>query len=140
MNETARLELWLYTALTDNSTLMGLIDTVYAYQAPQTETFAKPFVIYAPLTALDLTGMGPFRIFTTFMYKVVAVGKTTSLQALSTIADQIDTTLQNAQATTTDTRILSCIRVNELSLGEDIQGVSYRQLGGKYRIQVQPLT
>ena len=133
MSEVIAAEKWLYTALSANTTLTGIVSTrIYADVAPTTAAF--PLVLYAQLSATDLRPMGPARIFTNMLYVVRGVGETASKAALEGIADAIEAALHAASGSTVEGVVYACVRERPFVLAETINNRSFRHLGGVYRI------
>lgn len=133
MSEVIAAEKWLYTALSANTTLTGIVDTrIYADVAPATAAF--PLVLYAQLSAVDLRPMGPERIFTNMLYLVRGVGETASKTAVEGIADAIEAALHAASGTTVEGVVYACVRERPFVFAETIKDRTFRHLGGVYRI------
>ncbi len=138
MIETARAHEWLYTVLSGDATLQGLVDTrIYRRLAPEGATM--PFVIFQYQGGSDLTALGPYRILSSLVCVVKAVGTVATYGTLKQIADRVDTLLQAGSGVTLDGRVLSCVREIPIDYEELDAGVRYQHLGGQYRLLVQPL-
>ena len=136
MIETIYADQWLYSKLTDDATLAGLIGArVYSYMAPLGATL--PAIIYAYQGGVDVTEVANYRIFNSGLYQVKAVGQGESMVAIATIAHRIDEVLHRASGSVTGGAILACVRERPLSYPEFTNGVRYNHLGGIYRILVQ---
>ena len=132
VNETPRAENWLFL------TLAAAIPTVIAYSTIAPEGVAQPFIVYSQQSPSDLMGVGPARIWASFLYLVKVSGQINSYLPLKATADAIDTALHGASGTVADGAILDCIRERPFSLVEVTNGVEWRHLGGLYRLKVQP--
>ena len=138
MQESARVEQWLYTVLSGDAALAALVSGVYGYLAPQDAT--PPWVTFTHQAGTDVMGVGTARVMTSFLYQVKATGSGGSGAALKPIADRIDALLHGKSGTTADGRIISCVREQDLAMVEvDPSGVRWNHIGGIYRIQAQPL-
>jgi hypothetical protein len=131
MAEIEFVERWLYTTLADDTTFAGT--GIYSTVAPPTATY--PLIVFAALGTDDVLGAGAERIFVRGEWKVVAVGRTNSYQSLVSLANRIDTLLHRATFSSSSGNVYACVRIAPFSLTEQgEQGVTYRQLGGIYRI------
>jgi hypothetical protein len=132
VNETPRAEAWLF------QTLAAAIPTVTAYSAIAPEGVAHPFIVYSQQSPTDLMGVGPARIWASFLYLVKVSDQISSYMPLKATADAIDAALHGASGTVPDGAVLDCIRERAFSLTEVANGVEWRHLGGLYRLKVQP--
>ncbi len=138
MQESARVEEWLYTVLSGDAALAALVSGVYGYLAPQGT--ASPWVTFSHQAGTDVMVVGTARIMTNFLYQVKATGSGESMAALKAVADRIDAVLQAASGTVSDGRIISCVREQDLVMVEtDLSGTRWNHAGGIYRIYAQPL-
>ena len=127
-------ETWLYNKLTADTTLKNQVGSrVYSYVAPQGAAF--PFIVYSLYSCSDVMEAGSNRIFSAMTYLVKAIGdQSVSGTTLKTIVDAIDSTLHRATGTSGSATILSCVRDSQVSYAEVSQGITYRHVGGLYRI------
>jgi len=136
LNELVRASAWLYTQL-------GMLPggaLIYDGVAPLTSPF--PYVIVQVQSpGADMMGVGTARIWATPLFLVKAIDKTRSWSTLTALADAIDNRLHgstgNTGATSTDARILACVREQPFSLIEESEGDMFRHLGGTYRVIIQ---
>jgi len=136
MSEIATVETWLYSVLSDDITLTGLVGSrIYGYVAPRTATY--PLVIYQYQGGRDVAGVGATRILTNGVWLVKGVDHETSLTTLKAIEGRIDALLHKASGSVADGQVLACVREEPFSLVEVIDGEQYRHLGGMYRVLVQ---
>lgn len=135
-DETYYVDQWLYQTLASDATLTGLVGTRFFSDEATSEGF--PYVMWTFLSGVDVFGQGPFRIMLNCLYTVKIVGKTRSYGDVKPGADRIDT-LINAKGgdTLAGDHIFSCVREEAFRQSELSSGVSYRHLGGIYRILVQ---
>lgn len=138
MIEIARVLKWIYTTLSGDATLAGLVSgRIYDGLAPQGSLF--PFVVFNHQGGADLRGVGTARAFNNSLYQVKAVIDKGSFVTIATIADRIDTLLHGVNGTADNGVILGCVREQPLMLIEQENGVQYRHAGGIYRIYAQEL-
>ncbi|HPD40012.1 MAG TPA: DUF3168 domain-containing protein [Anaerolineae bacterium] len=136
MSEPMTAERWLYTLLSGDATLQGLIgDRVYSGEAPTTAAY--PLVLIVFQGGHDVLGVGPARIMAQCRYLVKAVGATPSYAALEPIASRIDALLQGASGSVTSGLVLACVREAPVVYPEQQEGKVFRHLGGIYRIVAQ---
>jgi hypothetical protein len=134
--ETLRVDQWLYGVLSGDSTLSALVaGRIYSALAPQDA--ALPFVVFNQQAGVDVRGVGPYRIMTSLVYQIKAIGRGGSFQPIAAIADRLDQLLQGASGSVVDGRILMCVREQPLAYVEVEDGVHYRHLGGLWRILSQ---
>jgi len=127
---------WLYDTLTGDATLMALIEGVYEQPAP--ESSAHPMVVFNLQSDVDtVTGDSLNRIFSNQLWLVRATVEDTSYATAKTIADRMDTVLQNANGTADGATIYTCTREETFRLVDVENGKQYRHLGGMYRLIVQ---
>jgi hypothetical protein len=139
-----RATTWLYGVLTATPitgvALSGL--AVYELDAPEGATQAGDvwvtFEALAP--GMDVAEVAAQRIWTEFVFNVLAVTRGRSTKALEAIADEIDNRLHRKAGTTSDGQIIQSTRSEEHDPQPWLdQGVEYRGLGGQYHLIVQPL-
>lgn len=136
MNEAFRGYEWLYSTLSAGTALVAVVSTrLYRHHAPQGAVV--PYVVFRYEGGHDVAGVGTARVMTEGVYQVRATGLWADYATIKSAADQIDTLLQGASGTTSDTTIAACVReeVFELNdLADD--GQSYAHVGGLYRLTV----
>lgn len=134
MNELTRAERWLYERLSGDATLAALVGgRVYSTVAPQGAVY--PFVLYSLLYSADVATANNTRVFARLSYVVRAVGQTASNASLEAIADRVDVALQRIDAPTAGAHA-EAGRERAFFLGEIVDGVQYRHVGGVYRLLV----
>jgi hypothetical protein len=132
MNPLADLNAYLYSTLSGDETLMGLITGVYAGFAP--EDAAYPFVTFHLQSSSDTLGNGGSVALSEPQITVLAVNEGWSPSALGDAASRIDALLSSTTVTVQgDTRILGAVRVRPLSDEDWVQGKRFNRLGGLYR-------
>lgn len=145
MIESYRAETWLYTVLAAdtgtggvNHATTGAAGRIYAYLAPESAVL-YPQVIFNYQGGADMMVVGAVRVLNSMLYQVKAIGKGSApnFGAIKALADRIDTLLHAASGTTTDGRVLSCVREQSLSYVENNDSIVFSHLGGLYRLQVQ---
>lgn len=125
-NEIAVAENYVYDKL--SSLLSG---RVYRAVAPATATY--PLIVFGVQSpGADVIVVGGNRVWATPLIRVVAIGKTRSLQSLASTADAIDTALHN----TSGGDVVWCIRESPFTQDLIEDGVHYTYLGGFYRVRV----
>jgi hypothetical protein len=138
-DETVVAETWLYSVLTTDATLTGLIgvgEKVHAFVAPKGTP--PPFVVYQYQGGNDVRGVGPVRIMTGLLYVVKAVTRSKSFSDLKPIAERINVLLHAQHGEAAGGRVVSCVREQPFKLVETSDGgVPFRHLGGIYRINAQ---
>src|SRR5215207_915380 len=137
VNETYLADQWLYENLLADATLVGLIGSrFYADEAPASAVY--PYVMWNLISATDVRGQGTFRIMVNCLYLVKVVGKATSYGALMPASDRIHAAIDaKGGDTIAGDHVFSCVREEPYRLSVSSSGVSYRHLGGIFRIHVQ---
>lgn len=142
ISEVARAERWLYTILSQDGTVSGIVaGRIFAFAAPQTIS-TWPIVVYTMLSGgEDVRGTGATRIMAAPLFLVKAITQGASLAALQTLVDRIDTLLHGQKGGTADATIQYCVRERPFRLAtvEEPGNTLYQHLGGEYRIGVSPL-
>jgi hypothetical protein len=113
---------------------------VYADEAPQGA--AMPYVVFNLQGGFDdLTEVGAVRVWANLLYLVKVIGQGTSYTALQPTVDAIDARLHRASGPVGSTAYVdSCVREQPFRMPETTpSGVSYRHLGGLYRLRVRAL-
>lgn len=136
MIESARIDEWLYTLLSGDTTLTNQIgQRIYNLQAPQDA--ALPFVIFGYMQGIDVQGVGTARVMSSVVYQVKAVDEAESFTTAKGIADRLDALVQGASGSVSDGQILAARREQIIQYVETDVGIQYRHLGGLYRIFAQ---
>lgn len=133
MSETARVRAFIFTTLTNDPTLAGLIGN-RAYHGVAPAQAQYPFVVFQMLSAgNDLMTVGTARIWSAPLFIVKAVCKGSSTDPVEPVANRIDQLLHAAAGTVTNGVIWECVRERPFDLPTNENGVFYQQLGGEYR-------
>lgn len=136
MIEPLRGNEWLYTVLSGDATITGLVGSrIYDGLAPQGA--ALPFVVFNFQGGVDLRGVGTVRVFNSGLYQVKAICQGESYAPAAAIADRIDELIHGNRGSVSDGSVVDCVREQPLTLIEQQNGVQYRHVGGLYRIIVQ---
>jgi hypothetical protein len=127
---------WFNTVLTGDSTLMSLVPgNIYRAMAPPNTV--TPFIIIALQASTDVITMNGFRLITSLLYQVKAVGPSGVTATLAQAAARIDDLLGLTSGVVTGGAILSCIRDSPLQTDEIVNGELWTNIGGLYRIQIE---
>ena len=136
MTESVLADTWLYDTLSADVVLTATAPGgVWADTAPVGTT--EPFVTFTKVAGRDHKAIGSIRVWEDCLYDVKATKADTKYTDLDAAADRIDAVLHDVAATVTGGRIVQCTRESGLRLSEVTDGVSYRHLGGTYRLQVR---
>src|SRR5690348_7536794 len=141
LNEVARVLIWLTATLKADATLVAALPgganaIRRAWAPPGTP---DPFVIVQFQGGADLNGAGSKRFQTRGVYVVTGVARAENFAALVSVADEIDKSLQRANGTTADGRVLACVREQPIYYSELIDNVQREHLGGSFTAWAQPL-
>lgn len=137
-NELNASETFLYGLLHGDAQLLTAAPgDVHRDVAPEGET--RIVVVFQYQGGSDARAMGrPLaRIWTEVVYLVKAIAREGQHQTLQAAADRIDAVLDGARGTAGTARIYSCVRDAPFSVPVTEKGITYRQVGGTYRLQVQ---
>ncbi len=137
MNEYPRAAEWLYATLHGDSALMAAVSGIYEHPAPQGSTY--PVVTFQQQAEVDVEVIDANRVWAEFTILVRVIGQTASTASLKAAADRLDALLHRVSGVTADSQVISCVRTEVFHLAEEVNGVSYRHLGGLYSLLVQPL-
>lgn len=136
--ESIPADTFIYGKLTAATALVS--SRVYADKAPQGA--ALPYIVFSVQGAFDdLTDVGAVRVWANLLYLVKVIGQGESYSALQATADAIDARLHKVRGPVGSTHYVdSCIREQPFRMAETpASGVSYRHLGGLYRLRVRAL-
>lgn len=136
--ETSVIDTFLYTTLTNDPTITGIIGTrCYADFAPQGTIF--PNIIFQLQAATDLNAVSSQRVYINSVYVVKAVVETASYGGtIATLAQRIDALLHRQQKAISNVGYIWCRREQPFRLAEVTDGgKQYRHMGGIYRIWAQ---
>lgn len=137
MAETLAAEKWLYTVLAADGALAAVVSTrIYADRIPQDVASPYPCVVFGHLSAVDLMGVGAYRIWANTLYVVRGIAEAESfLGNAKTIADRIDAVLHATSGATSEGTVWACTRESPFRMAEtSAGGRNFVHLGGVYRI------
>jgi hypothetical protein len=137
MNELGRIEKWLYSYLSSDTTLNTAVGGRFYGPKAKTGT-GFPYITWNWQGATDVNGNGAVRLMTRPLYqiKVVSQGLTDTVAG---IADELDARLQTASEITYNGVTISVRREQPLSYieaGQDPE-TNFHHLGGLYRVYCQ---
>lgn len=136
--EIGRVETWLFDTLSGDSDLDAEVNGYFSEVASGDPEY--PIVVWRLLTPTDVRGVGAARVMIRADYVVVAIESFSSggsYAPLKTAADRIDAVLHGQDGTADDGTIFSCTRREPFASTFTDQGIQYRELGGRFRIQAQ---
>lgn len=138
--EPTRAETWLYTQLSSDPTISGIVGTrIFADVAPQ-EVTDYPMIVLKYLSAQpDLYGNGPTVIWSRMTYIVVGLTEGRSAKALQTLADRIGTVLHTGRGGVTGAEVDYCVRRRPFRLTTVENNRTFQQLGYEFEIAVRAL-
>lgn len=139
MIESARALQWMRTTLLASAPLVAALGDGVAgvHRAYAPVGSRAPWVILGHQGGVDVMGVAGNRLMNKSLYQAKVVGPASNYQILVTIADLIDTALHDVKGTTTDGRILECVREQPLEMDEIVSGEVWASVGGLYRIYAQ---
>jgi len=88
---------------------------------------------------MDTTTANGARLFSDLVFQLKAVGPASSYAVLVAIADRIDALFKRTgpTATSSTSGVLSCIREQQITYSELVNGAQIDHLGGLYRLKFQ---
>lgn len=138
MNAIVAANKWLYSVLTGDATLVGLVGTrVYSDIVP--DGAALPYVFYSLATPGDnLLTVNAEVVWSPLVYVVRIVALVESYNTLETGAAAIEAALSRASGSNASGVVAGCIYEAPFAMLEiNNAGYQLRQLGGRYRLFVQ---
>lgn len=127
---------WIHDVLTADPDLAGLVDGRVYVDLIRGALPAIVFSVDSP--GVDTIGVGGVRIMARPTYTVKVVGQGGSFVPLRPIADRIDVLMHgNHDAAATGGIVFSGVRETPLHYTTLEEGITYRHLGGTYRLHVQ---
>lgn len=130
MSEVLVASRWLYDTLQDVAPGGAWSDVAPPH-------VKDPYIVFSMTDANDVRVVDGIRVLTDALYTVKAVAETETYAGLETYASQIDTALHNASSVVTDGLIVWCVRERPVAYSETTDGLTYKHLGGMYRLQVR---
>lgn len=140
LNEALRVADWLHSVLAASSALATAAPGgVWRGVADTSVPTSSVYVVYGIQASPDAAGVAGWRIKSTAVAQVAAVGPAAQTVAVGQAGELIDQLLQRVGPLTYTTplgaiRILECVRQSALVLDEVVNGVQYIRVGGFYRI------
>lgn len=136
MDETLVADTWLANTLTNDAQLMGEVNGVYSSEAPQGAPM--PYVIFEWMGGTDVTFVNGIRVWHSGVWVVKAVDETTTFADLQTAAERLEALLHRQSGNNSGGTVFTATREAPFrSAYSDDSGKSYRELGGRFRIEVQ---
>lgn len=138
--EISVAEQWMYTVLSGDATLMGLVTDIYFHRAPVEAEL--PFILVTYHMGNDVKGLGFNVIAAAVEYAVRAITDQNSLAPIEPAAARIQVLLHGASGTVTGGTVLSCYRERPFLLVEETDNrtegaVAIRHLGAIYQVMAQ---
>jgi hypothetical protein len=132
---STRVDAWLDATLKADATLAALVGArVFPDDtAPAAVTF--PYVRTQFLSGVSVSEIAGVRILETFVYLVEGIAQSGTWTSVQPVADAIYFALHRATGSVTGAQILSCVCEEEVRRAESDEGVRYRYLGWRCRIQ-----
>lgn len=134
-DETIVADTWIYSTLTGDSALMGEVTGVHSTSRPRDSDL--PAVIFDWIAGSDITYINGIRVWHSGVWVVKAVAATTSWADLQAAAERIDVLLHRQSGTAAGGTVFTATREAPHRQAYSDEGVSYRELGGRFRIEVQ---
>jgi hypothetical protein len=126
---------WLYETLTGSQAVTEAA-TGGVWENPAPAHVDAPFVSFELLDAGDTLAVGASRILGTARYIVRVIGSDVALSELADAATAIDDALHGASGTVSEGIVAGCVRERPFQMAEHSGGITYRHLGGVYRVVV----
>lgn len=135
MSETLVVDTWLYSTLSSDATLDGIVTTVEQGIAPAGTKV--PYVVFAYLGGADLMVVDGIRVWHNGVWIVKAVTSGSDWTAIGQAADRIDELLHRQSGNPAGGVVLSAVREGEHRSDYFQDGVRNLELGGRYRVLAQ---
>jgi hypothetical protein len=130
------VDVGINTALTGDTALMDLINSVHHDIAPGTATW--PVVIFRQQSGFEENALSG-RVAKTLMYQVQAVAQDESANAAQSIDNRVRTVLNRQSLTISGWRTIHVKRDTDINYREvDGDGKMYQYVGGVYEIKIAP--
>lgn len=133
--ETIVADTWLYETLTGDSALMAEVTGVHS--TSRTRDSELPAVVFEWLAGTDVMYVNGIRVWHSGVWIVKAVDVTSSWTDVQTAAERIDALLHRQSGSPTGGTVFTATREAPFRSAYTNEGVSYRELGGRFRIAVQ---
>lgn len=134
-DETLVGDTWLYATLTGDAALMAEVTDVHSTSRPQGSQL--PAVVFEWLAGRDVTYVNGIRVWHSGVWIVKAVAQTSSWSDLDAAAERIDALLHRQSGTGAGGTVFTSTREAPFRSSYSDEGVHYRELGGRFRIDVQ---
>ncbi|MGE0294939.1 MAG: hypothetical protein AB7P97_21545 [Hyphomonadaceae bacterium] len=138
MNELPYIAKWLTETLKEDATLIGYVaGRVYNDQPPSSPVF--PLIRFNFMAGRDVQGNGTVRVMTRPLFQIKTIVRGPMSEVAQSIADRIDTLIQNASSVVFEGFIFSARREQPIAYpesGPDPE-IRFLHLGGLYRIDTQ---
>ena len=137
MSEILVASEFIYQKLTSDSIIASLVgNRVYYGQGGSESSF--PFILYyVYIPREDVVTVSGIRIMAEMDFVVKAITNETSIKTISDIDERVDQILHRASGTVSNGVVESCVRVNPFAYNESSDGITYRHVGGVYRMQIR---
>lgn len=128
---------WIYSTLSGDSA-MGSLAPGGFHRGLAPDGAATPYVIFAHQAGTDTLTMNAFRVISSHVYQIKAVGPASDTAALVAAASQIDVLFGGPGRGTTDGGlILSFYRESSFAIDELVApGQKWSNFGGLYRLSI----
>lgn len=131
---------FLYSTLIGDATLTALLANgthgIWRdYAPPGTTPVYVIFGMQSP--GGDTLTMNAVRLLTNPLYQVKAVGPASNMQPILDAASEIDNLLKRTSGTVTGGLVSACYRESPLEVPELVNGETWNNVGGLYRLQIQ---
>ena len=139
MSPTVEVDTWIYSTLTGDSTLMGLVTGVWSMKAiPET---TAPFIVFAQDPAVRPTrSLDDTLAMLEMRYRITIVGEGGNTTAIQPIMDRVQTLLDKKTVSATAYR-LNVATDSVFEQPDVLMGTTrHSELGAIYRVRYRPVT
>jgi len=137
MQESEIAVQWVYKTLSQDSTLMSLINGVHDTAIPERYADDLPRIQISVLDSRPLKVVDRHKIFTRVPVLVRIVNSSTSFSDIHVAANRVDALLHRQGGVADDGAVLSSELSRELREADRVDGKEYRNLGGEYFLIVK---
>lgn len=137
MTDVLTAEKWLYSKLSVDGTVKGLIGSrIYHDLAPAQTIF--PYLIYSLVFAEPRRVVGASVIWFDEVWQVKAVDQGMRFTGIGPVIDRVRSLLDRTSGTISGGTVVACYEIGKFELTEvDPSGRPYKHLGLEYRIYTQ---
>lgn len=135
MNEASKVAEYIYTTLSQDPTIQGIVGkhpslgTWQIYEVHHPKDAKYPLIVFMPQTATMMRGTGGHKILRRCQYIIKAICMGDSFAPLASITNRIDVLFHRDQVNDDDEFVAGCSVVSDLQYTTMEDGVRYNHQG-----------